>query len=168
MTPDDLARLKALAERATPGPWRQHLVDDTTVIDQSRAEVCHTTPEGYGENDGIDFSTDVEACEANAAFIAACDPTTILALIEAATPVPVPAGEFAIPAVVEHAPVYFENIDPRLTGRDAPEILRSAAMVVRQQMEFLRGTRRKAWDGSYVEALLKAVERVADSLEGKA
>ena len=134
MTPDDLARLKVLAER----------VRDSKL--------------------GSDFECALIDLRLNLSPLW----DTILALIEAATPVPVPAGEFAIPAVVEHAPVYFENIDPRLTGRDAPEILRSAAMVVRQQMEFLRGTRRKAWDGSYVEALLKAVERVADSLEGKA
>ena len=166
MTPDDLARLKALAEAATPGKRvavvRTGRNPPPPPADMVLIAAVAPGHQIFADHSGGSYpSSDME-------FIAACDASTILALIEAATPVPVPAGEFAIPAVVEHAPVYFENIDPRLTGRDAPEILRSAAMVVRQQMEFLRGTRRRAWDGSYVEALLKAVGRVADSLEGKA
>lgn len=50
-------------------PWRQHLVDDTTIVDRDGRDVAHTTPEGYGLSDAIDFSTDTENCEAVALYI---------------------------------------------------------------------------------------------------
>lgn len=75
-------RLEALAKKATPGPWRQHLVDDTTVIAPDRSEICTTWPEG-GIDDNVDFNTDTERHEANAAYLAACDPQSILRLCDA-------------------------------------------------------------------------------------
>lgn len=74
----DYSELVRLAEAATPGPWKQHLVDDTTVI-CSHGDVCCTFANGGGDDD-VDFDTDTERCEANAAFIAAANPQTILAL----------------------------------------------------------------------------------------
>lgn len=96
MTPDDLARLKALAEAATPGPWHHevgyeivHQGDGETgcVGNVSAIADCNRARDRRGN------LLDAKQRDANAAFIAACSPSTILALIEAATPVPVPAGE---------------------------------------------------------------------------
>lgn len=70
LTIDDISALRALAEKATPGPWRQHLVDDTVVIDATGEVIAETFPDG-GVDDDIDFATDTEQREANAAFIAA-------------------------------------------------------------------------------------------------
>ena len=72
MTDLDLPRLAALAEAATPGPWRTHLADDTAVIAIHRWEIAGMRG---------DYDTDHESMEANAAYIAAADPTTTLALI---------------------------------------------------------------------------------------
>ena len=65
----ELPALRALAEKATPGPWRQHLVDDTTVIDEAGNTVAQTFPDG-GLDDDVDFATDTEQREHDAAFIA--------------------------------------------------------------------------------------------------
>ncbi len=65
-----IAELRALAEKATLGPWRQHLVDDTTIIDATGEFVASTFPEG-GMDDDIDYATDTEQREHSAAFIAA-------------------------------------------------------------------------------------------------
>jgi len=70
LTLSELPALRALYEKATPGPWLQHLVDDTIVIDRFSAEIAHTFPEG-GEDDDVDFATDTEQRERDAAFIAA-------------------------------------------------------------------------------------------------
>lgn len=76
----DIDELERLAMAATPGPWITHLVDDMAVIAGSRDEIASTAPAGFGTDDDVDFGTDVERCEANAAFIAAANPTTILSL----------------------------------------------------------------------------------------
>jgi len=76
----DYSELVRLAEAATPGPWKQHLVDDTTVI-CSHGDVCCTFANG-GRDDDVDFDTDTERCEANATFIAAANPQAILTLIK--------------------------------------------------------------------------------------
>ena len=70
LTPAEISALRALAEKATPGPWRQHLVDDTTVVDRFGEEIAQTFPEG-GNNDDVDFATNTEQREDDAAFIAA-------------------------------------------------------------------------------------------------
>ncbi len=81
LTIDDIAALRALAEKATPGPWRQHLVDDTTIIDATGEFVASTFPEG-GMDDDIDYATDTEQREHSAAFIAAAANTLPAALDE--------------------------------------------------------------------------------------
>lgn len=80
-TPARIAELRALAEKATKGPWRQHLVDDTVVIDATGEVIAETFPDG-GVDDDIDFATDTEQREANAAFIAAADPPTLTAALD--------------------------------------------------------------------------------------
>lgn len=80
-TPAYIAELRALAEKATPGPWRQHLVDDTTIIDATGETIASTFPDG-GQDDDIDFATDTEQREADAAFIAAADPPTLTAALD--------------------------------------------------------------------------------------
>lgn len=72
--------LRKAAEAATPGPWQQHLVDDTTVT-STTLDVCCTFPDG-GRNDDVDFAAPVEQHEANAAYIAAANPKAILELLD--------------------------------------------------------------------------------------
>lgn len=79
---DDLAKMKAIAEAATPGPWMTHLVDDMSIVAGTRDEIASTAPPGYGTDDDVDFSTDTDRCEANAAFIAAANPSAVLSLIK--------------------------------------------------------------------------------------
>lgn len=71
MTDLNLLRLAALAEAATPGPWKTAITDDTFVTSY-HSDIA----EMYG-----DYDTNYEIMEANAAYIAAADPTTILAMI---------------------------------------------------------------------------------------
>jgi hypothetical protein len=70
MTTINIPRLMALASKATPGPWRTSIPDDTLVIAENE-EIATA----FG-----DYSIDHESMEANAAYIAAVDPTTVLAL----------------------------------------------------------------------------------------
>ena len=67
----DLPRLVALAKAATPGPWRTHMADDTYIISDT-----HDVAAISGN-----YENDAKRMEADAAYIAAADPTTILALI---------------------------------------------------------------------------------------
>lgn len=67
MTSEQIAHLKTLAKNATPGPWHSDFVDGVgyIVID--------------GPNDEpIVYDMDIDHAE----YIAACDPNTILSLIE--------------------------------------------------------------------------------------
>lgn len=76
----DVDELRRLAQAATPGPWKQHLVDDTCVTDDRR-DICTTFPEG-GYDDDVDFNTDIEGRERDAAFIAAANPAAIIAILD--------------------------------------------------------------------------------------
>lgn len=69
LTPADLARLKALAEKATPGPWAIDPQEDAGYF------AVH--------GDGYDWVCNAQDF-ANARFIKSCDPSTIIALIELA------------------------------------------------------------------------------------
>lgn len=70
---DDNSKLQALAEKATPGPWA---VDDDTYVMCGRGPIFDT------EYSGPEDSTRVETYEAaDAAFIAAANPATVLALL---------------------------------------------------------------------------------------
>lgn len=73
--------LLKLAREATPGPWKQHLVYDTTVVAKD-FDVCRTFPSG-GLDDEVDFTATIEQHEINAAFIAAANPKRIIELCEA-------------------------------------------------------------------------------------
>lgn len=82
MTPDTLARLKALAEAATPGPWSHYHAkapkrtteQDTNAIMKNGRQIV-----AWSGFDGAD-NTEKER-KANAAFIAALNPETVLALL---------------------------------------------------------------------------------------
>ena len=78
ITREEIEALLKLAVAATPGPWKQHLVDDTTVICSQR-EICCTFAKG-GLNDDLDFNSDTEQFEVDAAFIAAANPVVLKAL----------------------------------------------------------------------------------------
>lgn len=69
--PADLAEAGKVLEGVTPGKWRQHLVDETTVVSPDGSEVCCTFPSG-GTDDDADYEADWETHEANARFIAWC------------------------------------------------------------------------------------------------
>ena len=79
MTPSDLKRLKEMAEKATPGPYK--------VWDGSpwHAMSVHYEQGGRGVFK-CDWMNDVgmKQAERNAAYFAALDPATVLALIEMA------------------------------------------------------------------------------------
>ena len=68
MTLEALAAIAARNAARTQGKWTQHLVDDTTVVCRSQ-DICCTFPEG-GLDDDVDFNTDTEQREKDAAFIA--------------------------------------------------------------------------------------------------
>ncbi len=71
----NIDKLKAAAEKAKPGPWERVLGDDSSdvIVPGGNADT--------GENMIADCHWN-ERHQANATFIAAADPTTILALIE--------------------------------------------------------------------------------------
>ena len=66
----DLAALTTLAQAATPGNWKQQV---SNVTDRQGYMIASC----YGAKHGSEASK----CEANAAFIAACSPDTILGLV---------------------------------------------------------------------------------------
>lgn len=72
--PDDLTALRALAEKATPGPWHFHQ-DDGTALDIS--EVCIPRPE-----EDVDLSIASLLEDRDGAFIAATNPSVVLALLD--------------------------------------------------------------------------------------
>lgn len=72
----DLSELRAAAEAATPGPWSRD------EFDRSAAEVCTVGVAGKVWQGDMDLDSP-EGAEADATYIAAMDPTTTLALIEA-------------------------------------------------------------------------------------
>lgn len=80
-TPARIAELRALGAKATKLPYRQHLVDDTTIIAEDGTEIACTFPQG-GIDDDVDFATDVEQKERDAAFLAAAANTLPAALDE--------------------------------------------------------------------------------------
>lgn len=74
-----MTNLRELAKAATPGPWKTHLVDDTTVIGPDGVDVCTTCDSSQAEReDG--YNVEYERMEADAAFIAAANPAAISAL----------------------------------------------------------------------------------------
>ena len=81
LTPEQIAELRAIEAKATPGPWCQHLVSDTCVIGEDRSTIAETWPHG-GIDDDFDFAEDVDQHEHNAAFIVAACNTIIPALDE--------------------------------------------------------------------------------------
>jgi len=78
LTPEEIARLEALALAATKGPWRAGVPTPTNVVDAKAREVASTD---YITEDG---GTHEEA-RLNAVYIAAMDPDTTLALLAEVT-----------------------------------------------------------------------------------
>ena len=69
----DVAELRALAEDADAGPWGQ-----TDYYDEDDGCVCHLVHSG----DADQFRVALGLQEYNAAFIAAANPATVLALLD--------------------------------------------------------------------------------------
>lgn len=69
-----LSKLMAVADKATDGPWRTHLVDSTQVVSGQFdiASAC---------SDRDDYDTDYERIEANATHISTFDPPTVKRLL---------------------------------------------------------------------------------------
>lgn len=63
-----LAAIMEAAEKATPGPWKTHLVDDTSVINCDGNSVCETCAEG-GIDADVDYELNWDEREATAVFI---------------------------------------------------------------------------------------------------
>lgn len=72
--------LRKLAEKATPGPWKTHLVDDTCIVADS-VNVA-TTCDSSNVERSDSYNNDFERMEADAAYIAAANPQTSLALLD--------------------------------------------------------------------------------------
>jgi hypothetical protein len=69
LTAQALREIEERAEKATPGPWKTHLVDDTSVVTEDGADVCATCDSSQAEReDG--YNVEYERMEADAAFIA--------------------------------------------------------------------------------------------------
>lgn len=89
MTPEQLAALKEVAEKATPGPWREFVCDDggewsgwpLSVSSASDPDHTIVRPGGFYPY-AWDRKTSQHEAVANAEFIAAFDPATCLALLE--------------------------------------------------------------------------------------
>jgi len=79
MTPADRARLRALAQKATPGPWtwEEGLASEIGLPPESYDANILSPTERVATSDGPKWKP-------NAAFIAACDPATVLALLDIA------------------------------------------------------------------------------------
>ena len=78
----DLERLRALAEKATPGPWevQSPKVRTSAFVGAPRfGYVCNAPVPASDWN--MEFNATSQA-RRNVAFIAACDPQTILALLD--------------------------------------------------------------------------------------
>ena len=77
-TPETLAAIKALAGKATPGPWEQSVM-------VAKEGVKWEVEPGPGDMvTGVcDCGFDSSRPNNDAAFIAACDPQTVMGLIEA-------------------------------------------------------------------------------------
>jgi hypothetical protein len=72
--------LRKAAEAATPGPWKTHLIDDTTIV-SDRVDVA-TTCDSSNVERSDSYNNDFERMEADAAYIAAANPQAILALLD--------------------------------------------------------------------------------------
>lgn len=78
MDKSELIRLKELAEKATPGPWVEFGLESgngnssyTVGIEKPGLDICRLDSQLYCKN-----------CLCNAAYIAAANPQTVLALID--------------------------------------------------------------------------------------
>lgn len=68
LTPEKIEELRGLLAKATPGPWKNHLVDDTTIVASNGFEIGTTWPGGSVYNGFVDPA---EQHEINAALIVA-------------------------------------------------------------------------------------------------
>lgn len=68
LTPEKIDELRRLLAKATPGPWKNHLVDDTTIVASNGFEIGTTWPGGSVYNGFVDPA---EQHEINAALIVA-------------------------------------------------------------------------------------------------
>jgi hypothetical protein len=83
-----LDEIEALAKAATPGPWQRLLSDDSLFVeaqnDHACANVCRVTPviPGSGLSWRQRDMANPSRHEADAVFIAAANPATVLAMVE--------------------------------------------------------------------------------------
>lgn len=83
----DKQRLRELAEKATPGEWRELARCDNAGDDDACGIACDFIPPGYRYAPNIVASDAYDECShpmrrADAAFIAAANPTAVLELLE--------------------------------------------------------------------------------------
>lgn len=72
LKPEDLVKLREIAEKATPGPWSHDRADDPSAS----FEVF-----GHDGSDYENFVADCRTGRADAEFIATFDPPTVLSLL---------------------------------------------------------------------------------------
>lgn len=65
----DIAAIRERCEKATEGPWKTHLVDDTSVVSLTGTDSCTTCDSSQAEReDG--YNIEYERMETGATFIA--------------------------------------------------------------------------------------------------
>lgn len=89
----DIAELRKVAEAATPGPWKTHAIDDTSIVSADGEDVATTCDTSIVERSG---AYNYERMEADAAYIAAASPDVILGLLDR-----LEAAERALPTLPE-------------------------------------------------------------------
>lgn len=80
----DIEKLKELAGKATKGVWRTHLVDDTCVVSEDGTDVATTCDSSETERDDA-YNVEYERMEADAAYIAAANPSAVIELLDELT-----------------------------------------------------------------------------------
>ena len=69
MTDKEVEEIRARCDKATEGPWKTHLVDDTSIVTEDGTDVCTTCDSSQAEReDG--YNVEYERMEADADFIA--------------------------------------------------------------------------------------------------
>lgn len=156
ITPEDRARLRDLAGRATPGPWEMDLDGDL----QGRRPGMSPDPE-------MDPMVGVLERDEDTAFIAAADPSTVTALLDA-----LDAAEFERDRALVTGAQHALRCLPRGTSRDSLRADRAEAAVqrVRDQAQGWRDEYSDPVyrDNGWCQGVVSAARAILETLDGDA
>ena len=108
--------LRKILDEATPGPWKTHLVDDTTIIATDGTDVATTCDSANVERSDA-YNVEYERMEANARLIALA-PDLAAALIKAEEALR-PFAEIGISENPEYQPMIRMDRDAIIAARAA-------------------------------------------------